>query len=79
MLAFKLPLELYESYMYINHHEQPLAEEEKLNAAIRQMEAEMNQVSKGGVELELEEGTAELGVAPAPPPFARQTGEERDY
>ena len=79
MLAFKLPLELYEQYMYINHHEQPLAEEEKLNAAIRQMEAEMNQSSKGAVELELEEGTAELGVAPEPPPFARQTGEERDY
>lgn len=76
MLAFKLPLELYEQYMRINHHEAPLAEEEKLSAALRQMEAEMNQASKGGVELELEDGTAALGVAPEPPPFARQTGEE---
>jgi len=76
MLAFKLPLELYESYMYINHHEQPLGEEEKLSAAIRNMEAEMNQASKGAVELELEDGTAALGTAPEPPPFARQTGEE---
>ena len=33
MVAFKLPLELYEQYMRINHHEQPLAEEEKLSAA----------------------------------------------
>jgi hypothetical protein len=77
MLAFKLPLELYEQYMYINHHEQPLGEEEKLSAAIRAMESEMNQASKGAVELELEDGTAALGKAPEPPPFARQTGEEQ--
>lgn len=80
MIAFKLPLELYESYMRINHHEAPLAEEEKLSAAIRAMEAEMNQASKGGVELELEDGTAALGVAPEPPPFASQTREtSEDY
>jgi len=72
MLAFKLPLELYEQYMRINHHEQPLAEEEKLSASIRAM----HKASKGAVELELEDGTAALGVAPDPPPFARQTGEE---
>ena len=75
MLAFKLPLELYEQYMHFNHHEAPLSEEEKLSAAIRAMEAEMNQASKGAVELELEDGTAALGVAPEPPPFAEQTGE----
>ena len=78
MVAFKLPLVLYEEYMRINHHEQPLAEEEKLSAQIRAMEAEMNQASKGAVELELEDGTAALGVAPEPPPFAEQTGEGQD-
>jgi len=75
MLAFKLPLVLYEEYMHINHHEAPLSEEEKLSSSIRAMEAEMNQASKGAVELELEDGTAALGVAPEPPPFAEQTGE----
>ncbi len=78
MLAFKLPLQLYEEYMRINHHEQPLAEEEKLSSAIRAMEEEMNRTSKGAVELELEDGTAALGVAPEPPPFALQTGEHPD-
>ena len=76
MLAFKLPLPLYEEYMRINHHEAPLSEEEKLSSQIRAMEAEMRQASKGDVELVLEDGTAALGVAPEPPPFARQTGEE---
>lgn len=78
MLAFKLPLVLYEEYMRINHHEQPLSEEEKLSSQIRAMEAEMNQASKGAVELELEDGTAALGVAPEPPPFAEATGEAQD-
>lgn len=79
MIAFKLPLELYEQYMRINHHEQPLSEEEKLSSQIRAMEAEMNAATKRGtVNLELEDGTAALGVAPEPPPFAEQTGEAPD-
>lgn len=80
MLAFKLPLGLYESYMRINHHEQPLAEEEKLNNALRQAEQEASQMARAQVSFEQEEGNAELGKAPDPPPFAEQTGEmERDY
>lgn len=79
MVAFKIPLELYEQYMYINHHEQPLSEEEKLSSQIRAMEAEMNAAAKRGtVSLELEDGTAALGVAPEPPAFASQTGEGPD-
>lgn len=79
MVAFKLPLELYEQYMLINHHEQPLSEEEKLSSNIRAMEAEMNQATKrGSISLELEDGTAALGTAPEPPPFASQTGEVPD-
>jgi hypothetical protein len=80
MVAFKLPLPLYESYMRVNHHEAPLAEEEKLSSALRAMEAEMNQASKRGkVSLEVEGGTAELGQAPEPPPFADAHGEGPDY
>ena len=78
MVAFKLPMELYEQYMYINHHEQPLAEEEKLSAMHRQIQEEVQQASRGAAELELEGGTAELGQAPEPPPFAAQTGEVPD-
>jgi len=79
MIAFKLPLELYEQYMRINHHEQPLSEEEKLSSQIRAMEAEMNQATKrGSISLELEDGTAALGVAPEPPPFAIASGEAPD-
>ncbi len=79
MVAFKLPLELYEQYMYINHHEQPLSEEEKLSSQLRAMEAEMNAAAKRGtVSLELEDGTAALGVAPEPPAFASATGETSD-
>ena len=65
--------------MYINHHEQPLSEEEKLSSQLRAMEAEMNAAAKRGkVSLELEDGTAALGVAPEPPPFAEATGEVLD-
>ncbi len=79
MIAFKLPLELYEQYMYINHHEQPLSEEEKLSSQLRAMEAEMNAAAKRGrINLTLEDGTAALGVAPEPPPFAIATGEVPD-
>ena len=79
MVAFKIPLELYEQYMYINHHEQPLSEEEKLSSQIREMEAEMNrEARRGTISLELEDGTAALGVAPEPPSFASATGEVPD-
>ena len=79
MIAFKLPLELYEQYMRINHHEQPLEEERALSSQLREIEAEMNAAAKRGtISLELEDGTAALGVAPEPPPFAEQTGEAPD-
>lgn len=34
MIAFMLPLELYQAYMEINHHKRPLSEEEKLKNTI---------------------------------------------
>ena len=79
MIAFKLPLELYEAYMRVNHHEQPLEEEKALSSQLREIEAEMNAAAKRGtISLELEDGTAALGVAPEPPPFALQSGEAPD-
>lgn len=79
MIAFKLPIELYESYMRINHHEQPLEEEKALSSQLREIEAEMNAAAKRGtISLELEDGTAALGVAPEPPPFAQASGEVPD-
>lgn len=75
MVAFKLPIHLYEAYMRINHHEQPLEEEEKLNAARRRIQEEVTNASRGAAELEIEEGMAELGEAPEPPSFASMTGE----
>ena len=79
MVAFKLPLHLYESYMRINHHEQPLSEEEKLSSQLRAIEEQMNaEAKRGTVSLELEDGTAALGVAPEPPAFAYATGEAPD-
>lgn len=77
MIAFKLPLELYEAYMYEAHHNQPLEEEGKLNAARLAAEAEASAVARSPVSFEVEEGTAELGVAPEPPPFAETLGEKR--
>lgn len=69
MLAFKLPLHLYEAYMRELHHAQPLAEEEKLREAERAAQESARQVNRNA-RLEAEEGTATLGQAPEPPPFA---------
>lgn len=69
MLAFKLSLELYEAYMYENHHAQPLAEEGKLNTARRMAEEDASQGARERVSFEVEEGTAELGIAPEPNSF----------
>ncbi len=68
MVAFKLPLDLYEAYMYENHHTQPLMEEGKLDTAREMAEAEAS-TGKHNVSFELEEGMAELGSAPEPGSF----------
>lgn len=40
MIAFKLPLSLYQGFMDEVHHKAPLAEEEKLNALVDRMRSE---------------------------------------
>lgn len=72
MLAAKLPLELYESYMTISHHEQPLEEESAIKENVLK-QAENTHGMIGG--LKLEEGTAQLGQGPAAPRFADEFGE----
>lgn len=72
MLAAKLPLELYESYMTISHHEQPLEEEGAIIENVLK-EAEKTHGFISGVNLE--SGTAQLGKGPAAPRFADEFGE----
>jgi hypothetical protein len=65
MVAFKLPLTLYESFMKEAHHTQPLYEEEKLSSVIDVIREEASRAAKSGTRgvklYEQEEGTAELG------------------
>lgn len=72
MLAAKLPLELYESYMAISHYEQPLEEEGAIVENVLK-EAERTHGFVGSVKLE--DGTAQLGKGPGAPRFADEFGE----
>jgi len=69
MVAFKLPLHLYEAYMKEAHHTQPLEQEGMLNRAREDAEAAASAMARAPVSFELEEGQEELGVAPEPPSF----------
>lgn len=78
MLAFKLPLRLYQMYMKEAHHDQPLAEEEKLTDAIEVMKEEMAKKAKRGrkrIRVEIEEGLEDVIEDRPIPRFADATGE----
>lgn len=78
MIAFKLPMQLYEAYMREVHHEQPLAEEEKLSSVIDVIREEAAAVAKSGsrgIQMEFEEGHADLGQDLDPGSFAENLGE----
>lgn len=78
MIAFKLPMRLYEAFMYEAHHAQPLAEEEKLSSVIDVIREEASAAAKSGargIKLQLEEGHAELGQDLDPGSFAENLGE----
>lgn len=73
MLAAKLPLHLFEAYMAISHHEQPLEEEASILAEVMKQQSE-TQGLVGSVQLF--GGTAQLGKGPVTPPrFADEFGE----
>lgn len=75
MVAFKIPLHLYEMYMTEVHHTAPQGEEEKIHSAMQEAAEQAKRVNKAAI-LMTEEGTAALGQVPAPPPFAESYGEE---
>lgn len=71
MIAFKLPLHLYESYMRHNHHDEPLREEGKLATVREVIEEAARGVSRKTrkLKIEAEEGSDELGEEPEVPSF----------
>lgn len=78
MIAFKLPLHLYEMYMRESHHSQPLEEEGKLRSTADMIQEEAARVAKSGgrgIQIIEEEGVAELGQDPGPPRFSEMHGE----
>lgn len=79
MVAFKLPLHLYEMYMKEVHYDQPLSEEEKLIPdveLIRSAASAAGVKNPGAVKIIAEEGQAGLGQAPGIPNFsAHERGE----
>ena len=78
MIAYKLPMHLYEAYMREAHHEQPLAEEQKLSSVvdvIREEAAMEASSGMAGIKVEVEEGMAELGKDIDPGSFAETLGE----
>lgn len=58
MLAFKLPMSLYEKYMQEAHHDAPLREEEKLSDTAEFME---QQARSSKSRLDMGDGNAEIG------------------
>lgn len=66
MLAYKISLTLYESYMTEAHHNAPLEEEKKLRAVIDMIEKE---AADKGAQLIQGDGTAALGKALGSPIF----------
>lgn len=78
MIAFKLPMHLYEAYMREAHHTQPLYEEQKLSSVIDVIREEAAAAAKSGargIKFELEEGMADLGQDLDPGSFAENLGE----
>jgi len=70
MLAFKLPMRLYEMYMREAHHDAPNREEEKLRSTL---EVIREQAQHKGADVEMGDGTAELGNTSKRPMFEGTT------
>lgn len=58
MLAFKLPMSLYEKYMREAHHDAPMREEEKLTDTAEFLE---QQARASKSKLQIGEGNLEMG------------------
>lgn len=68
MVALKLPEHLFEQYMTISHHEEPLLEEQNIVDKVQEGTANSQGVIKN---VELFEGTQALGKGPAAPRFSQ--------
>lgn len=78
MIAFKLPMSLYEAYMREAHHNQPLFEEQKLSSVMDVIQEQAAAAAKSGsrgIKMEFEDGMAELGQDLDPGSFAENLGE----
>jgi hypothetical protein len=78
MVAFKLPLRLFQLYMTEAHHHQPLLEEQKLNDAVDAVEEQARMSARRGkkaIRVEYEEGTEDIVSDRPAPKFRKLTGE----
>lgn len=72
MVAFKLPLHLYQAYMKEAHHDQPASEEQKLRVAVDMANESLAAQGLGRKTRVVEEdGNAELGRSHRAPDFAK--------
>jgi len=80
MVAFKLPLHLYEMYMREAHHNQPRLEEEKLKSSLYNVEDEIKNInSKADVNVTMMEGNQEIDAYdPEPPESFEETLTRRE-
>jgi len=78
MVAFKLPLHLFQMYMKEAHHDMPLAEEQKLtdaHEAVREQMLTTARRGKKGVKVEYEEGMEDIVEDRPAPKFRKLHGE----
>lgn len=62
MLAFKLPLNLYEAFMQENHHDAPAREEERMADTTDSLVEDAN---RAGSQVQMGDGTASLRSSPS--------------
>jgi|HubBroStandDraft_3_1064219.scaffolds.fasta_scaffold02602_4 hypothetical protein len=72
MVAAKIPLELYDDYMRISHHEQPLEQAGAIVAKTAQAAQQMRSMKS---RVDVEEGTRQMAEDPGSPDFTRMYGE----
>lgn len=77
MVAFKLPLRLFQMYMEHNHHQAPLEEEQKLSNALETMKEQMARAAGGRkrIRIDVADGTEDIVTDRPAPKFRKMYGE----
>jgi len=75
MVAFKLPLSLYQMYMQHAHHDEPHFQEQKLVDSLEETKESASKINRKARKTFLEDGSAELGEALPVPNFAISSGD----